>query len=172
MAARKQLDVINRQEVLDRYYSDWEYNCVTLGKDDRDWLKQCLEESTTLEVTEVKHGHWIYHPFYSDPDIWLFHCSECGAPSARERNYCYDCGTLLDGDTVHVEQAWEVKKVRTINKNNPKNIYCDHCEHYDKTSGKYECYLCSCENSKHYLKHREYYHRCKQFEWKKDANYA
>jgi hypothetical protein len=59
-----------------------------------------------------------------------------------------------------------------IGKNNPKNIYCDHCEHYDKSAGVYTGYTCICKQSKHYLANREYYHRCKQFEWKKDADYV
>jgi hypothetical protein len=63
-------------------------------------------------------------------------------------------------------------KIRPINKNNPKNVYCDHCEHYNKSKGIYREYTCACEHSKHFLEHREYYHRCKQFEWKNDAKYV
>lgn len=61
---------------------------------------------------------------------------------------------------------------RPINKNNSKNIYCDHCEYYDKSSGDYYKYCCACVESKHYQQHREYYCRCKQFEWKKGATYV
>ena len=61
---------------------------------------------------------------------------------------------------------------RPIDKNNPKNIYCDHCEYYNKSCRDYIDYHCICENSKHYGKHREYYHRCKQFMWKKNAHYV
>ena len=124
------------------------------------------------ERSKVKHGHWIYKPLEEDSTLWLYHCSNCDSLSARERNYCYECGTVMDGDTVQVEPPQVAKKERTINKDNPKNIYCDHCEHYNKSKGVYREYTCACEQSKHFLEHREYYHRCKQFEWKKDAKYA
>ena len=45
-----------------------------------------------------------------------------------------------------------------INKNNKKNIYCAHCEHWD---GAIE--FCNKQNC---FKH--YYQRCKSFEWAKD----
>ena len=58
---------------------------------------------------------------------------------------------------------------RPINKSNPKNIYCDHCEHY---SFKWNHGTCKCEQSKHFTKPRHYWNRCKCFEWKKDGNYV
>lgn len=58
---------------------------------------------------------------------------------------------------------------KPINKSNPKNIYCDHCEHYRKIGGKW---ICTNAASKHYCTHRNYWNRCKQFEWKKDGNYV
>ena len=70
---------------------------------------------------------------------------------------------------------------RPINKNNPKNIYCDHCEHYkigilvsdsDHFKTEHKVNICDCNYSKHFLEERYYWNRCKCFEWKKDANYA
>lgn len=58
---------------------------------------------------------------------------------------------------------------RPINKNNPKNIYCDHCEHYKAIEGHWGC---TCRESKHFGKHRWYWNRCDRFEWKKDGNYV
>ncbi len=58
---------------------------------------------------------------------------------------------------------------KPINKNNPKNIYCDHCEHYKHIEGKWGC---TCRQSKWFSKHRYYWNRCKCFEWKKDGNYV
>ena len=138
-------------------------------------LRESLSEATKQldrEKNKVKHGYWIYKPYEGDKSLWLYHCSKCGTPNARERNYCQFCGAVMDGNTVQVELEATEKKVRTINKDNPKNIYCDHCEHYDKSAGVYTGYTCACKQSKHYLENRAYYHRCKQFEWKKDANYA
>jgi hypothetical protein len=61
-------------------------------------------------------------------------------------------------------------KSRPINKNNPKNIYCDHCEHF-KQCGVYQS-KCVNEKSEHYNRIRYYYNRCKSFEWKNDADYV
>lgn len=57
---------------------------------------------------------------------------------------------------------------KPINKDNPKNIYCAHCKHYKNSGNKrYGSLLMICLNpdSKHYQFGREYYHRCKAFEW-------
>lgn len=61
-------------------------------------------------------------------------------------------------------------KTRPINKNNPKNIYCDHCEYF-KSCGLYVS-KCTNEKSDHYNKLRYYYNRCKCFEWKNGADYV
>lgn len=50
---------------------------------------------------------------------------------------------------------------RTVNKDNPKNIYCDHCKHWNRGT-------CKCTKSKYYQNYRDYYHRCKCFEWRDD----
>lgn len=54
---------------------------------------------------------------------------------------------------------------RPIDKSNKKNIYCDHCEHFSQygTKNIYYCKQCG--------EMRDYWNRCKQFEWKKDALY-
>ena len=44
-----------------------------------------------------KHGKWMPKTF--DDGYWeydMFVCDQCGAPSARERNYCYDCGSYME----------------------------------------------------------------------------
>ncbi len=60
-------------------------------------------------------------------------------------------------------------KSRPINKSNPKNVYCGHCEHF-KPCGKDD--ICVNSESKHFKLKRYYYHRCKCFEWRKDADYV
>ena len=142
---------------------------------DNNRLREMWAEATkqlSIEKSKIKHAHWIYKPMEDEDNLCLYYCSKCDTPNAHERNYCQFCGAVMDGDTVRVDLEASKKKVRTINKNNPKNIYCDHCEHYDKSAGVYTGYTCVCKQSKHYLENREYYHRCKQFEWKKDAKYA
>ena len=59
---------------------------------------------------------------------------------------------------------------RPINKSNPKNIYCGHCEHFKETGCKdkygYDLDICTNEKSEHFQSKRYYYHRCKAFEWR------
>jgi hypothetical protein len=63
---------------------------------------------------------------------------------------------------------------RPINKNNPKNIYCDHCEHF-KQCGKtfYGVAVYRCENpaSPKFNLERNYWNRCKSFVWNSDLAY-
>lgn len=58
---------------------------------------------------------------------------------------------------------------KPINRNNPKNIYCDHCKHYKAGAEKdrygYPVKNCGNPDSKHYHRARQYWHRCKAFEW-------
>ena len=145
---------------------------ITELEADNAWLRENLSEAVQqldIERRKVKHGHWIYKQYEDDGALWLYHCSGCGTPNARERNYCQYCGAMMDGDTIQVEQETVAKKDRTINKNNPKNIYCGHCEHFNKGAGDD---LCKNEHSKHFNLKRYYYNRCKCFEWRKDAKYA
>ncbi len=54
---------------------------------------------------------------------------------------------------------------KPINKDNPKNIYCDHCEHF--CHGEIT-YLCQNPKSKRFLEQVNYWNRCKCFEWRKE----
>lgn len=57
---------------------------------------------------------------------------------------------------------------RPIDKSKKSNIKCEHCEHFDKPNGNmYE--NCSCKKSG---KPKNYWNRCKEFEWCKDASYV
>lgn len=58
-------------------------------------------------------------------------------------------------------------KERLIDKSNPKNIYCAHCEHWSGyTDGGFGDARCNVTDEV-----KEYFHRCKFFEWKKDGKY-
>ena len=50
----------------------------------------------TVDAVPVVHGRWT--PKMYDNSYILCHCSECGSPNARERNYCPNCGAKMDGD--------------------------------------------------------------------------
>ena len=53
----------------------------------------------SVDAVEVVHGRWIEKEYVDEPYgvFYLFHCSECGVPNARERNYCPNCGAKMDG---------------------------------------------------------------------------
>lgn len=59
---------------------------------------------------------------------------------------------------------------KPINKDNPKNIYCAHCKHWviGTTVKKYGSLVCYCSNreSKFAAQERNYWNRCKHFEWR------
>lgn len=66
-------------------------------------------------------------------------------------------------------------KTRPINKSNPKNIYCGHCEFFNDSGNKMygqPIMICNNPEGRNYLLKRYYYHRCKCFMWKRDADYA
>ena len=53
---------------------------------------------------------------------------------------------------------------KPVNRDNPKNIYCAHCKHW----GEHNLVLqeiCTNPNSEHYQNQRNYWCRCKAFEW-------
>lgn len=62
------------------------------------WAKAVHDVS--IEQSKIKHAHWIYKPYEGDELIWLYHCSKCGTPNVRERNYCNSCGAVMDGELV------------------------------------------------------------------------
>lgn len=64
-------------------------------------LSTSSQAKAEVEKTIIKHGHWIYKPYECDDTVWLFHCSTCGTPNARERSYCSTCGTYMDSDTIN-----------------------------------------------------------------------
>lgn len=61
-------------------------------------------------------------------------------------------------------------KNRPINKKNPKNIYCGHCEFFKDCS----LYTSKCTNlnSPRYNQILHYWNRCKSFTWRFNADYV
>lgn len=51
---------------------------------------------------------------------------------------------------------------KPIDRSKKTNIKCEHCEHYSGMRTK-RCSVHQCE--------KEYYLKCKSFEWRKDATY-
>lgn len=48
--------------------------------------------------------------------------------------------------------------MRTVNKDNPRNIKCEHCKYYSVG-------VCENRDSVNFNRERFYWHRCKNFEW-------
>lgn len=60
---------------------------------------------------------------------------------------------------------------KPIDKTNKKNIYCAHCKHWKSDSEikwghSIQCMKCKNENSVNFNKERNYWNRCKCFEWR------
>lgn len=63
-----------------------------------DAIDTIMEETLTVDIIPVKHGHWINKGYYAI-------CSECGANSGTQYNglepiprwsrYCPDCGAKM-----------------------------------------------------------------------------
>ena len=91
--------LIDADAVLDRYYADWEYHCITMAEDDRQWLRQCIDHAPTINAVPVVHGRWVH----LGGDEWC--CSACGNVIHTEgrwekpdENYCPNCGAKMDGE--------------------------------------------------------------------------
>ena len=56
-------------------------------------------------------------------------------------------------------------KNRPLNKDNPRNIKCEHCKHFAVSGETRWAMICKCQNSKWHNEKRMYWNRCKGFEW-------
>lgn len=54
--------LIDADAVISRYYAEWEYHCIKMEKDEREWLKQCIEQADTVDAVALpcKPGQTIY----------------------------------------------------------------------------------------------------------------
>lgn len=58
-----------------------------------------INEQSSADVEEVKHGYWKTVPMFDEPDCdyIAFECSCCGNFDVSEENYCSMCGAKIDG---------------------------------------------------------------------------
>ena len=43
-----------------------------------------------------KYGKWVLKTFTDEyGEYQLYECNQCGAVTARRKNYCYDCGAKM-----------------------------------------------------------------------------
>lgn len=98
--------LIDADAVIDRYYAEWEYHCIKMDEDDREWLRQCIDQAPTIEAEPVRHGRWVPVDCEHPCDEW--DCTACGgrrtfliemdADDMEEcYPYCPNCGAKMDG---------------------------------------------------------------------------
>lgn len=99
-------EYISKKEVLD-YLNGYLHS---LGYDNTDLivngqrhaLINVLEDILTVkaaDVQPVRHGQWIWDANAPHREHGAYKCSNCGCHSDFEENYCYNCGTRMDGDS-------------------------------------------------------------------------
>lgn len=62
-------------------------------------LDDSIFEMKSADVTQVRHGHWIYHPDDLFPNDSTQECSYCHAEESLtlyNENYCPNCGARMD----------------------------------------------------------------------------
>ena len=45
--------LIDADKAIGRYYAEWEKQDISDGAQDRDWLKQCIDEAPTIDAVPV-----------------------------------------------------------------------------------------------------------------------
>lgn len=94
--------LIDADAAIDRYYAEWEYHCIKMGEDDRQWLRQCIDQAPTIEAKFVKRGEWG-EEVYQEIGIgeWMrgFPCKVCGRLAAFKYPICPNCGADMRGET-------------------------------------------------------------------------
>ena len=78
--------LIDADKAIGRYYAEWEKQDISDGAQDRDWLKQCIDEAPTIDAVpvvrrqECKHKNTTACPAYDAPfmrtSLRIKFCSE------------------------------------------------------------------------------------------------
>lgn len=94
MAEYKKADEIvkNMTEKFDKNYGDTTIKGI---RDVFNMCVNCVNQTPTADVVEVKRGHWI------EDDVCVYACSECGfiftaVDDISEFEFCR-CGAKMDG---------------------------------------------------------------------------
>ena len=59
-------------------------------------LKSLIDEQPTVDAAPVVRGRWI--KLVEAPEWDQRRCTVCGDVSCCQRNYCPNCGAIMDGD--------------------------------------------------------------------------
>ena len=86
--------LIDYDAAIGRYYAEWDKKDICDGAQDRDWLKQCIDDAPTIDPYDLQpHGHWIVH---HSGGLICSHCNHYIASDWRSP-CCPICGARLDG---------------------------------------------------------------------------
>lgn len=100
--------LIDYDAAVDRYYAEWGKMDICDGEQDRDWLKQCIDEAPTIDPKDLQpHGRWIiveekgYIDTFGNPSEYA-ECSHCSGKwrdaydAKRFLHCCPYCGARMD----------------------------------------------------------------------------
>lgn len=60
-------------------------------------VPKVIADIPAADVQPIKHGRWIWDSNAPHREHGAYKCSNCGCHSDFEENYCYNCGTRMDG---------------------------------------------------------------------------
>ena len=99
---------IDADAAVDRYYAEWEKMDICDGAQDRDWLKQCIDEAPIIDPEDLRpHGRWLVVEEKTHLNVV---CSECdtnfyvhkkGQYHIERSNYCPNCGAKMDEEVLN-----------------------------------------------------------------------
>lgn len=76
---------------LEKTYLTAKY-LIDTGKISQDIFRDLMD----TEIVAVVHAHWVMNK----KSPYGYNCSNCGAQSSEQTNYCKDCGAKMDEKVV------------------------------------------------------------------------
>ena len=86
------------KEYIDRIELNKIFDMVCSNEVLRKQIGQYIDSAPVEDVKKVIHAKWIdaYPYLESNPMFMYGICSECGAGTNCESNYCHNCGAKMD----------------------------------------------------------------------------
>lgn len=91
--------LIDYDAAIGRYYSEWDKRDICDGAQDRDWLKQCIDDAPTIDPKDLQlHGRWERVIPSKSAAKWCrsVSCSVCHTEGYKRYNYCPNCVAKMD----------------------------------------------------------------------------
>ena len=87
--------LIDVDAAIDRYYAEYKKQDICDGREDRNWLKRCIDEAPTIEADPIRHGRWERT---SDGAARCTACKRKMNPSQYGYAFCGLCGAKMDSE--------------------------------------------------------------------------